>query len=150
MSGFLANFFSRRAGQQQGSTAAADPAGQFDLLLSQYHSSVKGLGARTKMQLYILFISGQNARSLFLCIFFSSPFSAEAEHVKLNEAISEAKEVGFYLCASCILHRNQLIFSLFSSSRPFAGASQNAPSLPFCQRKAGDLSKEASRCWCRK
>ncbi|KAG7671115.1 hypothetical protein KSW81_004539 [Nannochloris sp. 'desiccata'] len=43
MSGFLANFFNRRAGQQQASAPQANPAGQFDFLLSQYHNSVKGL-----------------------------------------------------------------------------------------------------------
>jgi hypothetical protein len=47
MSGFLANFFNRRAaGQQQDNAPQANPAGQFDFLLSQYHSSVKGLGKR--------------------------------------------------------------------------------------------------------
>jgi len=46
MSGFLANFFNRRAGQPQGSAPQAASPGQFDYLLSQYHNSVKGLGKR--------------------------------------------------------------------------------------------------------
>lgn len=54
MSGFLSGFFARRAAKPSGNAPQANPAAQFDILLSQYNSSYQALG---EPQLNILFLT---------------------------------------------------------------------------------------------